>query len=333
MRNGSGGMAVHYCPETRRTIALSSSAGSMYDSPVSVILPVYNRQDSVARAIRSVLAQTGSSVDLIVVDDGSTDGTRDVLGKFGSQITVIEQPHAGAYVARNHALRHARGELVAFIDSDDAWLSDRLAVQLPLMLRAEVGLVFGDVVHVLPGRTAGRGGLTSFQVAPPHRGRAAAQFAWCNFVPTSTVLVRRRCIEEAGGFSEAEELSSDYLMWFRIALRHELDYVPRVVAEYTLSADGISRDLGRSIDARIRLFADELARTSDPAACTVLKRLLFNLSCSLALAAVRNRAGNVSHPLRRAWATATAAANLQTAPWTAAYALNQIRVRTRRLSS
>ncbi len=303
----------------------------MYEYPVSVILPVYNRQDTVAHAIRSVLAQSGCSVDLIVVDDGSTDGTRDVLEEFGSRITIIEQPHAGAYVARNHALSHSRGELVAFIDSDDTWLPDRLAVQLPLMLRPEVGLVFGDVVHVLPGQTGGRARLTSFQVAPPHRGRAAAQFAWCNFVPTSTVLVRRRCLEEAGGFSE--ELSSDYLMWFRIALRHEVEYVSRVVAEYTLSADGISRDLGRSIDARIRLFSDELARTGDPAARIVIKRLLFNLSCSLALAAVRNRAGNVSHPLRRAWATATAAANLEAAPWTAAYAMNQIRVRTRRLFS
>ena len=305
----------------------------MYDSPVSVILPVYNRQDSVARAIRSVLAQTGASVDLIVVDDGSTDGTREVLEEFGSRITVIGQPHAGAYVARNHALRHARGELVAFIDSDDVWLPDRLAVQLPLMLRPEVGLVFGDVVHVLPGQTADRGRLTSFQVAPPHRGRSAAQFAWCNFVPTSTVLVRRHCLEEASGFSEAEVRSSDYLMWFRIALRHELDYVDRVVAEYALSADGISRDLGRSIEARIRLFSDELTRTSDAAARIVIRRLLFNLSWSLALAAVRNRAGNVSHPLRRAWATATTAANRAAAPWTAAFAMNQIRVRTRRLFS
>src|SRR5258706_8682803 len=285
-------------------MALSSSASPIFDSPFSVILPVYNRQYSVARAIRSVVAQTGGAVDLIVVDDGSTDGTRDVLGEFGSRITVIDQPHAGPYVARNHGLRHARGELVAFIDSDDAWLPDRLAVQLPLMRRPEVGLVFGDVVHVLPGRTADRGRLTSFQVAPPHRGRVAAPFAWCNFVPTSAVLVRRRCLENAGGFSEAEELSSDYLMWFRIALRHELDYVDRVVAEYALSADAISRDLGRSIDARIRLFSDELAGTSDPAARTVLKRLLFNLSCSLALAAVRTLAGNRTHPLRRAWATA-----------------------------
>ncbi|MBV8546431.1 MAG: glycosyltransferase, partial [Acidobacteria bacterium] len=71
---------------------------------ISVILPVFNREQSVARAIRSVLGQTQPPFEIIVVDDGSTDRTRDVLESFGSQITVIEQPHAGAYVARNRGL-------------------------------------------------------------------------------------------------------------------------------------------------------------------------------------------------------------------------------------
>jgi glycosyltransferase involved in cell wall biosynthesis len=296
---------------------------------VSVILPVYNREHSVARAIRSVLAQTLRPLELIVVDDGSTDGTRDVLDSFGSRITVIRQPHAGAYVARNRGLRQSRGELIAFIDSDDAWLPDRLASQIPLMERPEVGLVFGDVVHVRPGSDRRR--VTSFQVAPPRRGHVAAQFAWCNFVPTSAVLVRRRCIEEAGGFAEDVSLSCDYLMWFRIALRHELDFIDRVVAEYTLSPDSISADLGRSIEARIQLFSAELARTSAPAARRILKRLLFNLSCSLALAAVRKRARSVVRPLRRARATAVSAALVQIGPWTAGFAMNQLRIRARRL--
>jgi glycosyltransferase involved in cell wall biosynthesis len=296
---------------------------------VSVILPVYNRESMVARAIRSVLAQTSAPLELIVVDDGSTDATRDVLDTFGPQITVIDQPHAGAYVARNLGLRQAKGELIAFIDSDDVWLPDRLASQMPLMNRAEVGLVFGDVVHVRPGRERKR--VTSFQVAPPRRGRVAAQFAWCNFVPTSTVLVRRSCLDEAGGFAEDVALSCDYLMWFRIALRHELDFVDRIVAEYTLSADSISADLGRSIEARMQLFSAELAETSDPATRKILKRLLFNLSWSLALAALRKRSGTAASPLRRARSTAMAAARLQAGPWTAAFAMNQLRIRTRRL--
>src|SRR5438552_630371 len=155
--------------------------GVRYDLLVSVILAVHNREGSVARAISSVLTQTYRSLELIVVDDGSTDCTRAVVERFGDRVTLIAQAHAGVYAARNRGLRHARGELVAFIDSDDAWLSDKLAVQIPLMRRPEVGLVFGDAVHVTaPHDGAPRTGLTSFRVAPPRRGHAARHFAWCN---------------------------------------------------------------------------------------------------------------------------------------------------------
>jgi glycosyltransferase involved in cell wall biosynthesis len=305
-----------------------------HDPLVSVILAVHNRERSVARAIASVLAQTYSPLELIVVDDGSTDGTRGVVERFGARVTLIAQPHAGVYAARNTGLRHARGELVAFIDSDDAWLPDKLAAQVPLMRRPGVGLVFGDAVHVTaPREGAPRTGLTCFRVSPARRGRAADRFAWCNFVPTCTVLVRRSCLEETGGFSEAGEVSADYLAWFRIALRHELDYVDRPVAEYTVHPEGISFDLGRALAARIDLFSAELAQTADGAARAVLRRLLFNLSLHLALAALRGRARNVSDPLRLAWRTARSTASLEAAPWAAAFAANQLRLRTRRLFS
>jgi glycosyltransferase involved in cell wall biosynthesis len=303
-----------------------------HDPLVSVILPVFNREGSVARAISSVLAQTYRSVELIVVDDGSTDDTRKVVQEFGAPVTLIVQVHAGVYAARNLGLRHAHGELVAFIDSDDAWLPDKLAAQVPLMRRPEVGLVFGDTVHLRsPHEGGARTGLTSFSVAPPRRGCAAAHFAWCDFVPTCTVLVRRSCLEQTGGFSEASELSADYLAWFRIALRHELDYVDRPVAEYTVHAEGISFELGRSLAARIALFSTELTQTTDPITRAVLRHLLFNLSLCLALAVMRGRARNVSNALRLAWRTARSTASLEAAPWTAAFAVDQLRVRTRRL--
>src|SRR5688572_11791530 len=108
------------------------SSNTHHSQPlVSVIMPVHNRQATVARAINSVLAQTYSNLELIVVDDGSTDGTRDVVERFGPPVKVISQTHAGAYVARNRALRDARGQLIAFIDSDDAWMSDKLELQVP----------------------------------------------------------------------------------------------------------------------------------------------------------------------------------------------------------
>jgi len=109
-----------------------------HDPLVSVILAVHNREGSVARAIASVLAQTYSPLELIVVDDGSTDGTRGVVEGFGAQVTLLARAHSGVYAARNTGLRRARGELVAFIDSDDAWLPDKLAAQVPLMRRRRV---------------------------------------------------------------------------------------------------------------------------------------------------------------------------------------------------
>jgi glycosyltransferase involved in cell wall biosynthesis len=301
---------------------------------VSVILPVYNREACVERAVRSVLEQTFRSFELVVVDDGSTDGTRRVLDRFGSAIRVIEQEHAGAYAARNHGARQARAELLAFADSDDAWFPQLLALEVPLMRRPEVGLVFADAVHVTsPEPGAGRTGRTCFQVSPPRRGRVAAEFAWANFVPTCTALVRRRCFDEVGGFSEASEISSDYLTWYRIALHHELDYVDAVVAEYTVHAAGISFQLGRAVEARLRLFAREMEDAKDPAVRTVLRRLIFNLSMSLALAALRGRARTVSHPLRLALSTGWATAQSSVALWAADFAINQLRVRSQRLFS
>jgi hypothetical protein len=200
------------------------------------------------------------------------------------------------------------------------------------MSRKEVGLVFGDVVHVASSKQAvRRRPLTSFLVSPPQRGRVAGAFARCNFVPTITVLVRRSCLDEIGGFSESMPLSADYLAWFRIALRHELDYVDGAVAEYTINRDGLSFDLGSAVAARIALFSEELDRTDDCQIRAVLRRLLFNLSLHLALAAVRGRARKTAHPLRLALRTAFANAGIEAAPWTAAFALDQLRLRTRRI--
>jgi glycosyltransferase involved in cell wall biosynthesis len=303
------------------------------DQPlVSAILPVFNREASVAKAIESVLGQTYPRVELIIVDDGSTDGTAGILAGYGHRATVLRQENGGAYRARNLALGHAAGDLVAFVDSDDAWLADKLERQVPLMGRPEVGLVFGDVrIRRRPGPEAGDDGLTAFRINPPHRGRVAAAFVRSNFVPTSTVLVRRSVLERWGGFSEESRLSADYLAWFRIALEHELDFVDGPVAEYTLHAEGISFDLGRSLEARIALFSAERERTRDPATRALIGRLLHNLGLQLWLAALRGRAGSVDHPLRLA-RQARAHVDRAASLWSiAGFCVHQLRMRALRL--
>lgn len=298
---------------------------------VTAILPVFNRSASVKRAIESVFEQSISDLELIIVDDGSTDGTRATLEGYRERAVMLAQENRGAYAARNLALRHARGELIAFIDSDDAWLPDRLELQLPLM-RSGVGLVYGDTEIVrIPASDAPRTGLTGFRTIPPVRGRVLQHFIWGNFVATSTALVRRSALEEIGGFAESSRLSSDFLAWFRIARRHEFDYVDAPVALYTQHQAGISADLGQSLSARISLFTEERERTEDPEVRTIVDRLLFNLGLHLAVAAARGQAKSVHRPLRLARKAASGLDKRQALLSIAAFTMRHLRLRGRRL--
>lgn len=302
-----------------------------YNPLVSVILPVRNRAASLARAIDGVLAQTYRNLELIVVDDGSDDGSADVAAAYGEALTLVRRPAEGAYAARNAGLAVARGALVAFADSDDAWLPRKLELQVPLMRRERVGLVFGDTIHVAEARESARpGGTTGFRVAPPRRGLVARALAWRNFVPTTTVLVRRSCLDEIGGFPTSSPVSADHLAWYRLALRHELDYVDEAVCLYTFNPDSISFDLGRSLSARMALFSAELDRTQDTRERRLLRRLLFNSALHLALAALRGRAASVEAPLRLASRTAWRTGGLRSLDWGAAFVAHQIWLRGRR---
>ncbi|HEX6159423.1 MAG TPA: glycosyltransferase [Thermoanaerobaculia bacterium] len=296
---------------------------------ISVILPVRDRAWCVARAIESVLAQTYRPFELIVIDDGSTDGTREVVASFGSAVQFLTQDHKGVYAARNEAIRHAKGELIAFIDSDDAWYPDKLALQVPLFARQEVGVVYGDTRHVTrEGQPLGR---SSFDLAPPRRGHCAKGFASSVFVPMITAVVRRSCLDEIGGFPESHQLSTDMLVWFRVALRHELDYVDSPVADYTVHPGGISAELGRALAARIELFSNELARTADRPTRRLLRRILFTLALRLAIAAFRGTARDRSAASAMARRTLAAVAGIEAAYWSAAFLAHEVSVRSRRI--
>jgi glycosyltransferase involved in cell wall biosynthesis len=284
---------------------------------VTVILPVYNRAASVRRAIDSALAQTYRDFEVVVVDDGSTDDTVAALASYGSDITVLTGAHAGPYAARNAALRATTSELVAFLDSDDRWLPHKLELQVPLFARKEVALVFGNAT--IPGT-----GRSTFWITPPKRGRVADHFLWGNFVSTTTVVARRDAL---GFFPEDIQLSTDLLAWFRVAQHHELDYVDGPVAEYNVHPGGISYDLGRSLQARIDLFAAELQRTTHEEDRVLIRRMLFHLALHLGVAAIRGRASGASS----AWKTGKAVAGMRAVPWLATFAVRHAALRGRRL--
>ena len=157
---------------------------------VSVVIPVYNGAQTIRRAIDSALAQSWKDREVIVVDDGSTDGTLTLLEGYGNRIRAIHQSHCGVAFARNAAIEQSKGDYVAFLDADDEWLPEKLEVQLG-MLRSmpDVGVLGG-------GTEWKKGGAGRFQV--PTSGEVSLEsLLFVNPLCTSTVVVRTSILRES----------------------------------------------------------------------------------------------------------------------------------------
>src|SRR5215471_6885339 len=139
----------------------------MNPSSISVIIPTHNRAELVCRAIRSALESCGAGDEIIVVDDGSNDGTKDALESFGDRIHYLLVPRGGAGKARNHGVRIARNPLVAFLDSDDEWVPGYLEAKRRLLKsRADVLFCFSDFASCLESGRIDHGGLSYWHRDP-----------------------------------------------------------------------------------------------------------------------------------------------------------------------
>ena len=245
---------------------------------VSILLPVYNREALIAQAVESVMSQTMSDWELIVVDDASTDRTREVLARYQSRLTLITQAHAGAYVARNRALQEAKGELIAFLDSDDRWLPQKLERQIPLFDNPETGLVYGNA-QLMKISTTGRKALrrTFFDLYAPARGQVFEPLMRRNFIPQSSVVVRRSSLQKTGPFSRTEALGADYAKWAQIALVDCFEYIQQPVFELSLHEGSLSRRRGESIGSQIRLFEEMAEHVIQAPQQEALRRRLLML--------------------------------------------------------
>ncbi len=188
---------------------------------VSVIIPTYNRQKFIGAAIQSVLDQTFQDFELIVIDDGSTDQTVDVIRAFSSdKIRYFYQSNRGRSNSRNHALNLAQGQYIAFLDSDDLYLSGKLELQVGYMdAHPEFGMIYTAAYCI-----DGDGVLLNSVYEAVVSGWIYKEIAF--FVPVTitlpTVMVRREIFDKVGGFDEAMERFEDTDMWRRISRRYQI---------------------------------------------------------------------------------------------------------------
>lgn len=225
---------------------------------VSVITATYNMADYVCEAVDSVLAQTVPDVQCVVVDDGSTDRTREVLARYADdpRVKVLHQENAGQTVSKNRGLAAADGEFVGFCDADDRWRPEKLAVQLPLLQKGDgVGVVYADFQCIGP---AGEPLET-----PRWRcrsGRITGPLLADNFVHFPTVLTRKAVLEECGGFDEGLSMAIDYDLWLRVSTRYDFLHVPQVLVDYRLWGGQMSHRTGERLDNAFRMMENFLAR-------------------------------------------------------------------------
>ncbi len=221
---------------------------------ISVIIPTYNRAKYLPEAIESVLGQKGKgfTLEIIVIDDGSTDNTAEVLEPFKKNIRYKKISNSGRpAVPRNIGLSMARGELVAFQDSDDIWASDKLTAQLPVFDDPAVVLSYGNTEIITEtGKKTGKTVITATQA---HSGNIFTELMQTNFISTLTVMARPKALEQAGGFNESAAVRGveDYDLWLRVARLGEVQFINKILANYRSHDDNISTGSTYADDKKI----------------------------------------------------------------------------------
>lgn len=205
---------------------------------VSVIIPTYNRCALLARALDSVLAQTRCADEVIVVDDGSQDGTADFVRHAYPQVHLLVQRNAGVSAARNRGITCATGEWIALLDSDDVWLPTKLAMQLQALTQQPgFRLVHCDEVWIRKG----------VRVNPmkKHKKRGGFIFQYCLplcCISPSSVLIERSVFETLGNFDESLPACEDYDLWLRICAREPVLYLDQpLLQKYGGHSDQLSQ--------------------------------------------------------------------------------------------
>ncbi len=258
---------------------------------VSVIIPTYNGEKFICQAIDSVLVQTFPHYEIIVVDDGSTDATWQVLETYGEKIRKFSKPNGGPGSARNMGIRNARGSYLAFLDQDDQWLPDRLAAGVEILdNRPELALVYSDA-NICSAEGAITG--TTFSYVKPRRGKIFKHLYRNNFIANLTVLVRKSCFVELGELDQSGRMmiSDDYNMWLRIAAHYPVEYIDRALARYRIHQANLSLDLEKNcldtfaaLNDIDRRFPDKVKRLG-----SVVAKRKAHLYYLLAVHYLRNR--------------------------------------------
>lgn len=205
---------------------------------VSVIIPTFNRRWALDRAVTSVLRQTFTEFELIVVDDGSDDGTSDLLQNYVSQVITLRQPNRGVSAARNLGIKAAKGELISFLDSDDLWLPEKLQRQTAFFDQHPEALICQtEEIWIRNGKR-----VNPKKCHQKPEGMIFEQSLALCLVSPSAVMLKKRLLDETGLFDEDLPACEDYDLWLRIAWKYPVHRIDEpLIIKHGGHTDQLSR--------------------------------------------------------------------------------------------
>jgi glycosyltransferase involved in cell wall biosynthesis len=202
---------------------------------ISVIMPCFNAQAFLREAIDCVLSQTYGNVELVVVDDGSTDRSNEILEGYGARIVVHRQRNMGPYAARNTGLRIAKGQFIAFLDADDFWSRDFLEKLCAELSQSDADLAYCGWQNIgASDRSADPYVPPDYEVGSKLESFLQGASPW----PIHAALVRRSAIDTVGPFDESLSSCMDYDLWLRLGVSRRVVRVPEVLAFYRFHGTG-----------------------------------------------------------------------------------------------
>ncbi len=227
-------------------------------STISVIIPAYNAEDTIKETINSVLNQTFTDFELIVVNDGSQDSTLEVISSISdSRIRVFSYSNAGLAATRNRGISQARGEYISFIDADDLWTPDKLEAQLAALktsTQAAVAYSWTDWIDE-SGQFLRPGGHINWN------GNVYSQLLLRDFVESgSNPLIHREALTQVGGFDESLVAVEDWDMWLRLAAHYEFVCVPSPQILYRVSPNSMSTNVWKMESASLHVIQKALTQ-------------------------------------------------------------------------
>jgi len=208
---------------------------------VSIIIPVYNGERYVSEAIDSVLNQTYKDFEIIVIDDGSKDNTPNILEKYGSKIKWKSQENKGQASAINEGINMAKGKYIAYLDADDVCLPERFENQVKYLDdHYSVGLAYSDRHQINENGETQR----IIKSQPPDNFILLQN----DYIPRSTVMHKRKCLDEVGLFDESVTGNDDWDMWIRMSEKFEMGYIGKPLVKYRVHKENISLTRPKRLD-------------------------------------------------------------------------------------